>query len=114
MQNRQAYPANWEELARQCKELAGWRCQHCQIEHGAWRVSRKGQPYQVWMTAAHKWPFDQSNPNPDLLCLCFSCHARYDAPWLLRAQWVELERLKHRVLLKLFGAMRGQEVHDGR
>jgi hypothetical protein len=58
------YPANWKDLATACKQRAGWRCEECgATEH---------------LGAAHVH-HDPENPNPELRCLCWPCHRRYDA-----------------------------------
>ena len=94
------YPPNWKELSRACKEAAGWKCQQCKIKHGSRRKSKRtGQWYRVWLHAAHVFLNDTFNPSPRLLCLCPTCHGRYDF-WLnLRATVVLLEVYKHRALL---------------
>jgi hypothetical protein len=57
------YPANWKDLATACKQRAGWRCEECgATEH---------------LGAAHV-NHDPENPNPELRCLCWPCHRRYD------------------------------------
>ena len=40
-------------MALECKELAGWRCEHCGIVHGSEAVSRRGEVYIVYLAAAH-------------------------------------------------------------
>ncbi len=95
---RKRYPENWEAIAQACKELAGWTCQHCGIEQYALVESRAGRPYIIYLHAAHVY-HDQSNQQPELLCLCISCHARYDYRHKQQEKLVELERLKHRKLL---------------
>jgi hypothetical protein len=58
------YPDNWKDLATACKQRAGWRCEECgATEH---------------LGAAHV-NHDLENPNPELRCLCWPCHSRYDA-----------------------------------
>jgi hypothetical protein len=57
------YPDNWKDLATACKQRAGWRCEEC----GS--TERLG--------AAHV-NHDPENPNPELRCLCWPCHSRYD------------------------------------
>jgi hypothetical protein len=57
------YPDNWKDLATACKQRAGWRCEEC----GS--TERLG--------AAHV-NHDPENPNPELRCLCWSCHRMYD------------------------------------
>ena len=44
-ERRKQYPKNWEQLARQCKEQAGWKCEHCHITQGKKRISKRtGEP----------------------------------------------------------------------
>jgi hypothetical protein len=58
-----AYPDNWKDLAKACKDRAGWRCEECGgAEH---------------LGAAHV-NHDLENPNPELRCLCWPCHRAYD------------------------------------
>jgi hypothetical protein len=75
---RAEYPPNWRQLARQCKERAGWRCEHCGVPHGALRLSKAGKLYIVYLAAAHL-NHDPSNPNALLRALCQRCHMQYDA-----------------------------------
>ncbi len=98
--NRREYPPNWEELARACKEAAGWRCQRCRVKQGKKRISKAGKPYKVRLAACHANPFDEkSNPNPVLLCMCEKCHAWYDAPYKAMRRLINHEINKHRILL---------------
>jgi predicted HNH restriction endonuclease len=91
------YPPNWKQLSFTCKEIAGWRCQRCHIRYGATRKSRRtGLPYHVWLHAAHKRLHETLNPSPDLLCLCPTCHGRYDYRLHRREGRTKLEILKHR------------------
>ncbi len=72
------YPANWDELARECKDKAGWKCEQCNVAHGTELVGRKrGNRYKVRITAAHL-DHDPENPNPRLMALCEACHLRHD------------------------------------
>lgn len=98
MNNRSLYPKNWRALARECKELAGWRCAECFIEHGAIRVSWAGRPYPVYMVAAHV-DHDPHNPTPRLACVCPRCHWRFYRRSGQPATWI-IERVKHMKLLK--------------
>lgn len=100
MRNRKAYPANWLEIALACKEKAGWRCEHCRVKHRAWRISqRTGRRYRVYLQAAHKNHLDRGKSDAELLCLCFTCHARYDYAHDCRLAQIRLHCLKHRKLL---------------
>lgn len=98
MTNREAYPDTWEALALACKERAGWECEHCGVRQYQLMTSRKGKPYIVYLHAAHK-NHDRDNPAPELLCLCISCHARYDYRHKQREARIRLERMKHLKLL---------------
>jgi len=98
-ERRKQYPKNWEQLARQCKERAGNRCEFCPITQGKKRKSRRtGKRYTVYLHAAHA-NHDIGNPTPILLCLCPTCHGRYDYRYRRREQQIALERLKHHALL---------------
>ncbi len=98
-ERRKRYPRDWEKLARQCKEKAGWKCEFCRAKENARRKSkRKGTWYRVHLHAAHR-DHDIGNPAPHLLCLCPKCHGRYDYEYRLSLQETDAERLKHRILL---------------
>lgn len=103
MKYRRLYPAAWEEMAWACKERAGWCCQGCGVAQGTDVVSeRTGVVYTVHLAAAHL-DHDPWNPEARLAALCPSCHARYDASWQERQRWLELEVLRHRLLLHTHG-----------
>src|SRR5260221_461130 len=98
-ERRKQYPKNWESLARQCKEQAGNQCAFCHIRQGAQRISKRtGACYTVFLHAAHK-NHDAGNAVPDLLCLCPTCHGKYDFQYRRMAQYIALEQKKHRMLL---------------
>jgi hypothetical protein len=97
---RKLYPDNWTCIAYGVKEACGWRCEHCHIRHGSTRTSKRtGEKYRVWLHAAHRWFGDTDNPTPDLLCLCPTCHGRYDYRLRMQHLTLTLELLKHRLLL---------------
>lgn len=99
-ERRKQYPKNWEYLAWQCKEQAGWKCKSCHIKHGAKRKSRRtGERYTVYLHAAHR-NHDIGNATPDLLCLCPTCHGKFDYRHRRSKQQINLERVKHRMLLR--------------
>jgi hypothetical protein len=100
MRHRWLYPANWNELAWECKERAGWKCEHCAIAHGTLVVSeRTGVVYRAYLAAAHL-DHDPWNPAPRLAALCPSCHGRYDYSWEQRERWVALEVFRHQLLVQ--------------
>lgn len=96
MKYRWLYPKNWEELAYACKEAAGWCCQFCGVAHRTPAISRAGEPYIIYLAAAHL-DHDPWNPNPRLAALCPSCHGRYDWEDYQRKCWLELEILRHQI-----------------
>src|SRR6266700_1785827 len=96
---RRLYPKNWEHLARQCKEQAGKRCEFCHVKQGRKRKSKRtGKKYPVYLHAAHA-DHDRGNPTPRLICLCPTCHGRYDHQHRKRQHRIALEQLKHRKIL---------------
>ncbi|HLI05943.1 MAG TPA: hypothetical protein VKV40_05175 [Ktedonobacteraceae bacterium] len=104
MYQRKRYPPNWPQLSRDCKEQAGWQCQHCAVPHGTQRVGkRSGRPYRVALAASHL-DHDPENPHPRLAALCPECHGRYDWAYHERQATVRLERMKHQMQLKRWRA----------
>lgn len=100
MYKRARYPKHWPARSRACKDLAGWKCQHCRVPQGRRRKSRhSGNWYKVRLAAAHL-DHDPENEWPRLAALCERCHGRYDWTWRVRLAGVDLERLKHKLLLK--------------
>ena len=98
-ERRKQYPDNWDEMSLQCKERAGWKCEFCHIPQGRKRKSKRtGQWYRVYLHAAHR-DHDLGNPTPVLLCLCPTCHGKYDYQHRIKEQHLSLERMKHRKLL---------------
>lgn len=94
------YPANWQAIARACKERANWHCEICHVPQGTKRISRRtGVVYTVFLHAAHRKLHDTSNPQSELQALCPTCHGRQD--WHLRQIAAEgaLEKYKHQILL---------------
>lgn len=103
---RRLYPSNWSKIADACRRAAAWKCQSCKVRHGAVRVSnRTGKLYRVWLHAAHIQFGDTLNPSPRLKCLCPTCHGRYDYKLRVRQGIVDLERLKHKILLRKRGVL---------
>ena len=99
VRNRQRYPAAWRQLARACKERAGWCCQRCQVAHGTVRVSPwTGRPWPVYLQAAHI-RHDPENEAPDLIAVCPTCHWRYYRKPGTRPAWV-IEKMKHQRLIQ--------------
>lgn len=73
------YPKDWKEIAKACKDKAGWQCERCGVKHGATRVGSNGKEYKVIMTTAHIGPTKHNKMDVDNLeCLCQRCHLKED------------------------------------
>ena len=101
MKYRELYPANWEVLARACKDRARWCCEFCGIAHGSTTLSRRGESYIVYLAAAHL-DHDLWNAHPRLAALCPSCHGRYDWQDCERKRRLELEILRHNLWVQAY------------
>src|SRR5712692_1376553 len=96
-ERRKRYPDNWELLAWLCKEKAGWMCEFCHVKQGRKRKSKRtGKRYTVYLHAAHA-DHDIGNPHPRLICLCPTCHGKYDYRYRMCQQQISHERLKHQL-----------------
>ncbi len=98
-ERRKHYPKNWQELARRCKEQAGKACEFCHITQGKKRKSKRtGEKYPVYLHAAHA-DHDIGNPNPRLICLCPTCHGKFDFRYRMKQLQITLLRMQHRKIL---------------
>lgn len=82
------YPPNWDEIATRIKDLAGWKCERCDMPHG---------PCPCILTV-HHLDGDKSNCEDwNLAALCQRCHLIVQArvkfyqdyalehtPWMLK------------------------------
>lgn len=99
MKHRYLYPDDWEQRAFACKEQAGWCCQLCGLAHGTQVIDEEtGEVKTVVLAAAHL-DHDPWNADARLAALCRSCHARYDWSWHERQRWLELEHVRHQMLI---------------
>jgi hypothetical protein len=101
-ERREEYAGNFDIKAQECRDRAGNRCEHCGIKQFTPMVSRRNIPYYIYLHAAHK-NHDYENEDAELICLCPTCHARYDNQWRERQKRLELEQLRHRYLLRKKG-----------
>jgi hypothetical protein len=76
--DRSQYPPNWEQISQEKRESSNHTCEFCGNVNGESGTNRNGGSYTVRVAAAHKWPNDTANPDPELYCLCQSCHRTYD------------------------------------
>jgi hypothetical protein len=94
--NRKLYPPDWEEISRDAKERAGWRCEGCGVRHGAVgfrdkhgaftevdpdvaRVFGGFKVIKIILTTGHVDHDPQNNDPSNLRSWCQQCHNRHDA-----------------------------------
>lgn len=76
--DRSQYPDNWEQISYEFRASKEFTCEHCGYVQGDVLVSKAGREYRGTVDAAHKYPRDTRNPDPELLCLCKCHHRMYD------------------------------------
>jgi hypothetical protein len=68
---RGVYADNWDELARETKDAAGWRCVRCDHAH---------DPSAGYCLTVHHFDGDKCNNRPwNLMALCQRCHLSVQA-----------------------------------
>jgi 5-methylcytosine-specific restriction endonuclease McrA len=79
--DRSKYPDNWEEIATQVKEAAGWCCRHCGHPNSTVVPGR--------ILTVHHWDLDPSNCDLDnLVALCQKCHLHLQAVYRPGQLWL--------------------------
>jgi hypothetical protein len=72
------YPANWKQIAKDVKEAAGWRCQHCGqlcLRPGEKPSSPNRSEWTKAVLSVHHANFTpEDNTKENLLALCSPCH----------------------------------------
>lgn len=71
------YPADWKEIARCVKELAGWRCAEC-----GKKCREPGEPFDTHkrtLTVHHIDHRPENCSSENLIALCAPCHLKADA-----------------------------------
>lgn len=72
------YPNNWQEIARQIKEKAGWKCSHCQMQclkpNDDVSSLTKSERMRRTLTVHHANYQPEDNRQKNLVCLCSGCH----------------------------------------
>ena len=78
-ENRDRYPANWEDIRQAILKREGNCCKWCRVPNG---VSHPRTGSKVVLTIAHVHDPDPENVDPDnLAALCQSCHLNHDRPY---------------------------------
>jgi hypothetical protein len=101
--DRSKYPENWEEISHNFRASKDFRCEFCGYKQGDPLVSKAGNEYKGSVDAAHKYPFDEANPDPELYCLCKSDHRIYDNGWREEIEETEHQARMHDILLNANG-----------
>lgn len=71
------YPADWDRIAFNVKEEAGWICQECGMQ-----CRKPGEPFDTHkrtLTVAHLNHTPEDCRPENLKAMCSKCHLRYDA-----------------------------------
>lgn len=76
--SKQNYHPNFERRSLARKKLVKYTCELCWIRQGEIRMSEKGNPHKVVVSAAHV-NHDPWNPRAELIILCEDCHNKFDA-----------------------------------
>ena len=74
---RDRYPADWKEIARDVKEAAGWRCAAC-----GKKCREPGEPFDSHtrtLTVHHIDHQPENCARENLVALCAPCHLKADA-----------------------------------
>lgn len=74
--DRSKYPVNWNEIAFEIKEQAGWKCEKC-----GKRCRRPGENFDTHkrtLTVAHINHVEMDCRPENLVALCPMCHLAYD------------------------------------
>jgi len=74
--DRTKYPANWDEIATEIKEQAGWKCEQCGLQcrfPGA-----EFDTHKRTLTVAHINHVEMDCRPENLVALCPRCHLAYD------------------------------------
>ena len=83
------YPDNWDEIAKEVKDRAGWQCEHCNAKNDV----RSGRVLTV-----HHLDGNKSNCADDnLAALCQRCHLHWQSRFVVgqgimpfaRPAWLE-------------------------
>ena len=104
-ERRRLYPPGWRKTSYAFRASKDFTCEHCGVQQGTERVSRRtGVVYKVSTHAAHQHFGETHKIDAPKLCLCEVCHGRYDASLRRREQRIALEQVKHTLLLARRGS----------
>ncbi|MBO3461564.1 HNH endonuclease [Aetokthonos hydrillicola Thurmond2011] len=80
---RERYADNWQDIARQVKESAGWKCQHCGqqcLRPGEKPKQMTRAEWTMLTLSVHHSNFTpEDNRRENLIPLCSPCHIKIHA-----------------------------------
>ena len=93
------YPEDWNAIARDVKEAAGWKCQPCGKQ--CYRPGEAVVDTRFVLTVAHINHVESDCRPENLVAACSVCHLAYDR---IRRHWQTLakKRIASESKLKLF------------
>lgn len=83
--DRSKYPDNWDDIAADVKESAGWRCEPCGKQ--CYRPGEKVEDTRDVLTVAHVNHVESDCRLENLVAACSVCHLQYDNE---RRRWQRL------------------------
>jgi hypothetical protein len=99
------YADNWNQIAQEQKEAAGWICQNCGRacrktgeswenfqRRLNWTPAEDDKPGQYVLTVAHLDQKPHNNELSNLKALCTVCHLRHDTPYRQLNRYAKRER----------------------
>ena len=105
MERIQRYPKNWKKKSLEVRNVARWRCQHCErqcrqpgesisdfIARTGYENSLVEEHPRRWSLQAAHLNHDPENENAELIALCLSCHRQYDNRQMAKIRALERER----------------------
>ena len=73
-ENKDRYPANWNDIRRVVLMLCENKCEFCGVKNHTFRNGK-----QIVLTIAHLDHTPENNARENLRALCQKCHNKYDA-----------------------------------
>ncbi len=74
--DRTKYPANWDQIATEIKNQAGWKCEQCRLQCRF--PGEKFDTHKRTLTVAHINHVEMDCRPENLVALCPRCHLAYD------------------------------------